>query len=311
VRCRLARTRGGWLFKVRQRYSGMIVDCHTQIWSSQAQLGQAAPLVTRPIAADEGRHLAAVGPVDKAIVLAFKSSYLQAEIPNRFVAEYVRRNSQKMVGFAGIDPTERDWMEELRIAQDELHLKGVLVSPEMQDFHPTDTRAMKLYSECARRGMPVLFEQNHRNPAAKMEYTRPMLLDEVARTFPELRIVIARLGHPWIEETVVLLGKHRNVFANIAGLLPQPWVSYAALLAVHEYGVMDKLLFGSDFPYRAPAACIEALYSVNQVSHASDLPPIPREQLRGIVERDALALLGIGQPSTPGKARSAIFTDEE
>ena len=60
-----------------------------------------------------------------------------------------------------------------------------------------------------------------------------------------------------------------------------------------------------------PAACIEALYSVNQISHASNLAPIPREQLRGIVERDALALLGIGKPAVPGKARDRIFSDDE
>ena len=34
---------------------------------------------------------------------------------------------------------------------------------------------MRIYAECVRRGMPVVFEQNHRNPAAKMEYARPVL----------------------------------------------------------------------------------------------------------------------------------------
>ena len=288
----------------------MIVDCHTQVWNSTAQLGQVAPVV-QTICADETHHLEAVDPVDKAIVLAFKSTYLQAEIPNRFVAEYVRRNPAKMVGFAGIDPTDRDWLEELRVAQDDLRLKGVAVSPEMQNFHPADTRAMRLYAECVRRQMPVLFAQNHRNPASKLEFAQPVLLDEVARAFPDLRIVIARLGHPWIDQTVALLGKHSNVYANVAGLLPQPWLSYSALLAAYEYGVMDKLLFGSDFPHRSPAACIEALYSVNQFSHGSNLPPIPREQLRGIVERDALALLGIGQPAAPNRKNNTIFVDDE
>ena len=290
----------------------MIVDCHTQIWNSHARLGRGAPLVAPSVHADESRHWAAVDTVDKAIVLAFKSEYLGAEIPNRFVAEYVRRNPAKLIGFAGIDPQERDWLEELRIAQDELQLKGVVVSPSMQNFHPTDTRAMRLYEQCVRRGMPILFEQNHRNPAAKMEFARPALLDEVARELPDLRIIVARLGYPWTPESVVLLGKHAHVYADVAGLLPQPWLSYTALLAAYEYGVMDKLLFGSDFPYRAPATCIEALYTINQFSHESNLQSIPREQLRGIVERDSLALLGISSPSAPNsKPKSAIFADDD
>jgi uncharacterized protein len=288
----------------------MIVDCHTQIWSSPEQLGRVVPAM-RDVRADETHHLAAAEPVDKAIVLAFKSRFLETDIPNRYVADYVRRNPAKMIGFAGIDPTDRNWLADLRTAQDELHLKGVTVSPALQAFHPCDTRAMRLYEECERRGLPILFEHNHRQPAAKLAFARPMLLDEVAQEFPELRIVIARLGHPWIAEAAVLLGKHPNVYANVAGLLPQPWMSYCALLTAHEYGVADKLLFGSDFPYRSPAACIEALYSVNQVSHASNLTPIPREQLRGIVERDALTLLGIGKPAVPNKVRERIFPDDE
>jgi len=289
----------------------MIVDSHTQIWSSPAQLGRAASAV-RGLRADETHHLAAAEPVDKSIVLAFKSRYLEAEIPNRYVADYVRRNAGKMIGFAGIDPTERAWRAELRVAHEDLHLKGVILSPSMQNFHPCDTRAMELYEECARRGLPVLFEQNLRHPEARMAFAQPMLLDEVAQEFPELRIVISRLGHPWVEQTVVLLSKHRNVYANVAGLLAQPWLSYTALLAAYEHGVMDKLLFGSGFPHREPAACIEALYTVNQISHASNLTPIPRELLRGIVERDALTLLGIGRPaSSTSEPGPRIFPDEE
>lgn len=293
----------------------MIVDCHTQIWNSPDQLGRGSAVVAPAVPADETHHREALDTVDKAIVLAFKSRYLDAEIPNRYVADYVRRNASKMVGFAGIDPTDRDWVEELRIAHEDLRLKGVIVSPALQDFHPADTRAMRLYEACSQRGLPVVFEQNLRNPASRMEYAQPMLIDEVAQTFPELRLVVARLGHPWVEQTVVLLAKHVNVYANIAGLLRHPWLSYTALLSAHEYGVLPKLLFGSDFPYRSPAACIETLYSVNQFSHGSNLESIPREHLRGIVERDALQLLGIAAgPSAPSggaRPRSPIFTDED
>ncbi len=290
----------------------MIVDCHTQVWNSSAQLGRDTPPLVAMAKADEFHHREAIDPVDRAIVLAFKSRYLGAEIPNRFVAEYVRRNPGKTIGFAGIDPLERDWLDELRIAQDELNLKGVVISPEMQNFHPSDTRVMRLYEECVRRRLPVLFEQNHRHATANMGYAEPILLDEVAREFPELRIVVARLGHPSVAQTITLLGKHPHVYADVAGLLSQPWLSYTALLAAREYGVMDKLLFGSDFPFRAPAACIEALYSLNQFSHGSNLESIPREQLRGIVERDTLALLGIEGPTTPNaKPKQAIFADED
>jgi predicted TIM-barrel fold metal-dependent hydrolase len=291
----------------------MIVDCHTHIWQSPDQLGQVdlgeqsrlrarTPRVAvtgRTVwrstpAADPEHHWQQSGMVDKSIVLGFKSKYLRAEIPNRFVADYVSRDPEKLIGFAGIDPTERSAIADLRLAKNELRLRGVTISPANQDFHPTDTRAMNLFAEAEQLGMPVLVHPvGQFTEQSKLEFARPYLLDEVARTFPRLRIVIAQLGQPWIDETVVLLGKHSNVFADVSGLLGRPWQAYNALVNAHQYGVMDKLLFGSDFPYTSASECIEALYSLNQIAQGTQLPVVPREALRGIVERDTLSLLGL------------------
>jgi uncharacterized protein len=292
----------------------MIVDCHTHIWQSPDQLGQLdlgdlprslvkrAPRLspsgklnwrTLP-AADAEHHWAQSSLVDKSIVLGFKSKYLQAEIPNSYVAEYVNRFPQKLIGFAGIDPTERSALDELRAARDHLQLRGITLSPANQDFHPSDSRAMQLYAEAEKLNMPILLHPvGQFTEQSKLEFARPYLLDEVARTFPGLRIIIAQLGQPWLEETICLLGKHPNVYADVSGLLSRPWHAYNALVAAYESQVIEKLLFGSDFPYTSVTDCIEALYSINQLAQGTNLPVVPREALRGIVERDALALLGI------------------
>src|SRR5215212_101835 len=153
----------------------MIVDCHTHVWQSPDQLGQlvlgdmfrhnknrttratlAAPVMRTIPSADVDHHWSQSGTVDKSIVLGFKSRYLRAEIPNRFVADYVSRNPEKLIGFAGIDPTEATAAEEVRIAKTDLHLRGITLSPANQDFNPTDTRAMRVYAEAERLAMPVL-----------------------------------------------------------------------------------------------------------------------------------------------------------
>lgn len=291
----------------------MIVDCHTHIWQSPDQLGQfdsgavaargrkrTARLTTERSAwrglpaADPEHHWAQSGTVDKSIVLGFKSRYLHAEIPNRFVSEYVRKFPQKLIGFAGIDPTEDGAVEEVQTAKNELRLQGLTVSPPNQDFHPADSRAMDVYAAAEQLGMPILFHPSGQfSERSKLEYGRPYLLDEVARTFPKLRIVIAQMGQPWMDETIILLGKHANVFADVSGLLSRTWQAYNALVSAHQHGVIDKLLFGSDFPYTSAIECIEALYSINQLAQGTNLPVVPREMLRGIVERDALSLLGL------------------
>jgi len=58
-------------------------------------------------------------------------------------------------------------------------------------------------------------------------------------------------------------------------------------LIAHQYNVARKLLFGSDFPFSTAAAAIERLYRINELPHGTNLPTIPREILRGIVERNA------------------------
>jgi predicted TIM-barrel fold metal-dependent hydrolase len=292
----------------------MIVDCHTHIWQSADQLGQAdlgeSPRRNRPAAGsklspnkgswrtlpsgDPDSHWAQSGTVDKSFVLGFKSRYLSAEIPNRFVAEYVKRAPAKLIGFAGIDPTEPDATDQLKIAREDLQLRGVTISPANQDFHPADSRAMRVYEQAERTGMPVVVHPVGQFIAnSKLEFARPYLFDEVARTFPKLRIVIAQFGQPWVDETITLIGKHDNVYVDVSGLLGRPWQAYNALVAAHQHGVIDKLLFGSDFPYTSAEECIEALYSINQIAHGTNLPLVPRESLRGIVERDAIGLLGL------------------
>jgi len=290
----------------------MIVDCHTHIWESPEQLGRCAPSrksgpccreVARLPKAGVADHLAASKPVDKTFVLAFKSYYLDADVPNDFVAAYVRQHADRLIGFAAVDPSvPAVALEDLRRAHDELGMRGVTIWPAAQDFHPACSGAMRVYAEACRLGMPVVFHLDvQASPQSKMEFARPYLIDEVAREFPDLRIIISQLGYPWTEEAVALLGKHTHVFTDISGLLHHQWHAYNALLLAHQAGVMDRLLFGSNFPYTSPAVCIEALYSINHICHGTNLPTVPREQLRRIVERNALELLGIEAASPPAR----------
>jgi len=289
----------------------MIVDCHTHIWDSPEQLGRYVPPgADRPrgrrswLEADPHRHLAASQPVDWTIVLGLRSHWLGANVPNEDIARYVRAHRDRVIGFAAVDPARpRESIREAIRAREELGLQGLCISPAAQDVHPASTSAMKVYAEAMRLRLPVVFDQDVLStPGAKLEYARPYLLDEVAREFPDLKIVISHLGRPWVEETIALLGKHPNVYADVAGVLQSEWPAYNVLMAAYQADVMDKLLFGSNFPFASAASCIETLYSVNQVSHGTNLPTIPREQLRRIVERNALDLLGIQAPAGPRAA---------
>ena len=280
----------------------MIVDCHTHIWSSPDQLGRGGEAFVRR---QSGRERVAAGPadhalasecVDKCLVLASRSLDLGAEVPNEFVAEYVGRHREKMIGIAAVDPAEDGAVaraEEL-LGRDEF--RGLTLSPATQNLHPADSRAMGLYDLASQRGVPVFFcHGTHFPTMGRMEYARPALLDEIARDFPDLVIVISSLGHPWLEEGIALLGKQPRIFGDISGLIHRPWQAYNALVLAHQFNVMDKVLFGSDFPYCSASDAIKCVYRMHEVTQGTNLPSVPREALRGMVERDSLRALGIAR----------------
>ena len=279
----------------------MIIDLHTQIWANLEQLGpdlaarararQAAAI--DPLDATPNAHERSMACVDGSVVLGFRSERLGARIPDEFVAEFVAKDPRRRVGVAGVDPLSPDALDQIDSAVG-LGLVGVAVSPACQGFHPSHSAAMCVYERCAELSLPVFVTmQSPLSPAAELEFARPGAWDEVARSLPTLPIIISQLGHPWIDEALLLLGKHDRVFADISGVASRPWQLYNALLSASSLGVMDRLLFGSGFPFETPARAIEALYTVNSFSHGTQLPSIARASIRSIVERDSLACLGI------------------
>ncbi len=279
----------------------MIVDLNTRIWESAEQLGPSVEAQMRRRrgepwhrpAASTDSHDQAMSPVGNAVILGFASQALAARIPHEKVAQYVARNPKRYVGFGGIDPTADDPVASLETALG-LGLLGVTVSPSAQGFHPADTRAMTLYEACEAKGVPVFIECDPILARdVKMEFGQPYLLDEVARSFPDLKLAISSLGAPWIDQGIALIGKHPTVFADLSDLVNRPWQLYNALLLAYQQQVMGQIVFGSGFPFCTPEKAIVTLYSVNTLIQGTHLPSVPREQLRSIVERDTLSCLGV------------------
>jgi len=234
--------------------------------------------------------------VDVSVILGFTSRYLNISISNERIAYFVGQAPNRRVGIAGIDPMAPDAIDSIQQAAD-LGLIGVTISPAMQNFHPNHSQALRVYERCEKLALPLLIRYGIRYPQqAVMEYANPIFLDEVARNFPSLRIVFGSIGYPFIEQTLTLVGKHPNVYADLAGIASHPWRLYNVLLSAYESGVMDKILFASNFPFDTPEKTIERIYSLNRYSHGTNLPAIPRQQLRNIVERDTFCALGLERP---------------
>jgi len=258
----------------------MIVDCHTHIDCAGSEV-------------DVSEHLAAAEKVDVCIVLAGAGE--SSEESNQKVSEYVGKHKEKMVGFAVVEPTEdKVGVKSVGGMTEKLGLKGAVLYCSSCGFHPAHSRAMHFYESAQELGLPIFFHNGGPlGPAAVLDYAQGFMLDEVARRFPDLRMVIGSMGTPFVDQTMEMLAKHKNVYADLTIRPSNVWQVYNIVVPAYEYGVMDKLLFGSGFPYGRAGECMETLLGFNKLLADTNLPTVPRDKIRGIIERDALAVLGI------------------
>jgi len=258
----------------------MIVDCHTHI-----------DLDTQGVGASE--HLASAEKVDVCFVLAEPKGPSQ-EI-NEKLSEYVGKHKEKMAGFALVEPlNDGIGVKKLSAIPEKLGLKGTVVYCSSSGVHPAHSRAMRFYESAQELGLPVFFHNNGElDSDAVLDYAQPFLLDEVARTFSDLKIIIGNMGIPFVEQTLTLLAKHKNVYADLTLKVSNLWQVYNTVAGAYEQGVMDKLLFGSGFPASSAGECMETLLGFNKLLGDTDLPTVPRGSIRNIIERNTLELLGI------------------
>jgi uncharacterized protein len=263
--------------------------------------GRATPLTTTW---DEFR--AVMQPVERAICFNIAADprdtahrvdepyIVPAPAVNDETAAFVRTDPAKYIGFLSVHPEDPGALEEMERATQDLGLRGVKLGPNYQNFDPLGPAARRVYQYAQDHRLPVLFHQGT-SPVrfADMDYTHPRHMDRVATAFPDLTIIMAHMGHPWQLDCIAVIRKHPHVWADVSGSVLRAWGHYQAMLAATEWGVLDKLLFASDFPAATPAETMELLRNVNRVVAGTGLPRIAEAQIEAIIHRDSLALLGL------------------
>jgi len=296
----------------------MIVDVHTRVWQSTEQLGQTVGEMRRrrpepwdrPDAAIES-HRHATETIDATIVHGLRIDRLASHIPAQVVSDYVKSEPDRLLGFGGIDPAAGHAIKQL----DEilgLGLVGVTINPAAQGYHPADTRAMALYEACASRRVPIFIDQRGTLvDKAMMEFASPILFDEPLRQFEHLCLLFGSVASPFVEQCLAMMMKHETVFADLADQLARPWSLYDTLVRARQCGAVDRLMFASGFPFATPQQAMVTLYSVNALARGTQMPTIPREQLRSIVECDALQRLGLKDKlKAPAKPQASSITPQ-
>ncbi len=279
-----------------------MVDGHTHLWRVGEHIGprfmesarRAWGATDAIMDVSPERHTAAMAGMEAAIVLGFHAPYSDVVVPNDYLAAYCRQAPDRWFGFASVNPVEPGAREELERAHEDLRLPGLKLGPIYQNYDVNDPAAYPVYEYAERHGIPVMIHQATTFPQqAHLKYALPIQLDEVAIRFPDLKMVLAHLGHPWEAECAVTIRKHPNLYSDISALHGRPWRYYQGMITCVEYGVADKLLFGSDFPFFTPEATADGLRRVNAIVEGTPMPKVPAAVIDGILERDPLRVLGL------------------
>ena len=279
----------------------MIFDMHSHAWDFASHFEDKfltqlrdAPGTNPDLSADYDDYCSKAPVLSKSIVFGGKARLSGIWVDDTMVAEYVSRNPERLVGFLSADPTREGWLDDILTGVEKLDMRGIHIYPMNAGFHASDKSFDRLWSYAQSKHLPIVIDsvpsfvtQSH------LRYGSPLGLDTIAHRFPEARVIVAHMGHPYERECVAMLEKHPHIYADISGLHHRPFELYQTLVRVQEHGVWDKVLFGSDYPFHTVSETIAGLRHLNDMVEGTPLPQLDEGRLDSMIRSNPLPRLGI------------------
>lgn len=177
--------------------------------------------------------------IDMAVVFPIA---LAGKIDNDYVANAVKKYPDRLIGFATVDPQFGDSaVEELERCVTKLGLKGLKLHPDGSGYPIDDhTKTDPIFEVCAKHRIPVISHAQGDNPR-----TMPLQFEEMAKTFPDVTIMMAHMG-AWQStyQAIRVAKRNDNLFLETAG---NPFVGEISW-ALKEVGA-HKIIMGTDTPF--------------------------------------------------------------
>ena len=211
-------------------------------------------------------------------------------VSNYEVAEMAAKNDDICMAFASIDPHKGKYgAREARDLIENFGVKGFKFHGIAQNAHPADRMAWPIYEVLNEYEMPVIFHTGHSGMGTgmrggggmRLKYGQPILIDDVAVDFPDMKIILAHPSWPWVDESLSMALHKTNVYIDLSGwspkYFPKQVIQYANTQLKH------KMLFGSDFPLIHPDKWIA---TAQEVGFREEVMPL-------IMKDNAAKLLGL------------------
>jgi predicted TIM-barrel fold metal-dependent hydrolase len=168
-------------------------------------------------------------------------------------AGLAQKYKDKLIPWCRISPHEgMAGVRKLDQSVRELGIRGLEVSTFREKLYANDKKYYPLYAKCVELNIPArIYATMNYATDRSMDLGRPIYLDEVARDFPELRIIAGLGGWPWVPELVGLARRHQNIYIDMAAHRPKyiakPGGGFEMLLQFGNSLLQDRILFASSW----------------------------------------------------------------
>lgn len=161
----------------------------------------------------------------------------------------------RLYGAALIDPTQgMNAVRMVEIAVKEYKFKAVRLFGALTNIPPNHPICYPIYTKAIELDIPVTVNVGVPGPLRFARSQRPMDLDDVLVSLPEVKIVMTHIGHPWYEETVALLQKHANAYLMTSGWAPKHVP--APILHLMNTRGQHKVMWSADYPIQTFERCV-------------------------------------------------------
>ncbi len=185
--------------------------------------------------------------------------YPEMKTSNREIADLVKKNPDKFIGFGSVNPNKDENYVETKLKEiSDLGLKGVKMLPTLQMFSPNENKNFEKICEYCEKNKKVLLYHTGCDPGPWeipefSEDANPKYLKPILESYSPV-IVLAHAGSYsaykpgiWFDEALELGKDFDNVYfdsAAVSGFI----YSEKILKKIKTHVGFDRLLFGSDYP---------------------------------------------------------------
>ena len=207
----------------------MIIDAYNNIWKVS---GTSDYLTAKSYTADQ-----MIAHMDEAGVDMAVGCSLGQSIDNPYIREVVDTYPDRIIGFGQVNPRVAGAVESLRECA-RLGLTGIKLHPTLHGYHFADHGLLDpIFRAAADTGLVLLVN------ALDDPWCAPLAIEEIARGFPGVPLLIAHMGTVWnVTEALIVAERNPHIFLE---------TSSTQLLEVqlaYERVGPERIVMGTDWP---------------------------------------------------------------